>query len=478
MKGAEKGNGLFADIGQVRKNITRRHPEYERMYPQWQYFLDSYEGGQSYVSKPQYLFSHSRETAEDRAFRLRRVVYYNYCKAIVDLYVSYIYKKEILRESSNPYYLEFLQDVDLRSNDVDTMMSRYIAPLSQVFGVVFVIVDMPQITADRNSLNGGNGSGIRPYIAPILPFDVLDWELDSIGRFRWVKVREKFPSERSPFDEHKTQDYNYRIWTKDKWYLLDKEGDFLNPNGPAGENHPVGRVPIVAVYNERSFQSPIFGISALQDIAPCCQKIYNLSSLLDEFLYKQCFSFLAWPGDVDVEQLGTSNVATYDPETKALPHYITPPTDPAKFIESQIEKNIEEIYRLSRIKYVAVSSQTESGIARSIEFHDTNNILTRKARNLEQAEREIAELFFKWLGEKNDVTIQYPREFSIRAANEEVEEAIKVMSLNLSETLNARIGKRLVRTVLPSLNLNEEQRIYAEIDGNTAFQQKGDKSPR
>lgn len=452
------------DTEQLRRNIEQRHPEYELMLPRWLFFLNSYEGGPEYTENPDYLFSHSRETAEDRAFRLRRVVYYNYCKSIIDLYTSYIYKKEIVRESDNPYYLEFLRNVDSRGNDIDTFMSRYIAPLSQVFGVVFVVVDMPQVKEKLQTSYEERLLGIRPYASPLLPFYLVDWELDSFGNFRWVKIKEAVPSERSPFSEYEQPEYAYRIWTKERWYLVDKHGKFLNPSGAEGEEHHLGVVPVVAVYNEHSFAHQLAGISALQDIAPCSQRIYNLASLLDEFLYKQCFSFLAWPGDVDVERLSTSNVITYDPEMKALPSYITPPTDPAKFIESQMEKTIQEIYRLARIKYTAVTSQAESGIARAIEFHDTNNTLAKKARNLQQAERDIAELFFLWIKEENDARIVYPKEFNIRAINEEIEEAIKVMSLNLSKTLNARIGKRLVRTVLPTLNIAEERRIYEEID--------------
>jgi len=459
-----KKSGSGFDIEQLRRNIEQRHPQYDVMLPRWLFFLNSYEGGSDYTENPQYLFSHSRETAEDRAFRLRRVVYYNYCKSIIDLYVSYIYKKEIIRESDNPYYFEFIRNVDLRGNDIDTFMSRYIAPLSQIFGVVFVIVDMPETKEGLTTSYEEKLFGIRPYATPLLPFFLVDWELDSFGGFRWVKIKEPVLSGRSPFSEYEPPDYVYRIWTKERWYVVDKDGNFLNPNEEEGEEHHLGMVPVVAAYNERSFAHPLMGISALQDIAPCCQKIYNLASLLDEFLYKQCFSFLAWPGDVDAERLSTSNVVTYDPELKALPSYITPPTDPAKFIESQIEKTIQEIYRIARIKYVAVTSQAESGISRAIEFHDTNNILAKKARNLQQAERDIAELFFRWIRDENDARIVYPKEFNIRAINEEIEEAIKVMSLNLSKTLNARIGKRLVRTVLPTLNMAEERRIHSEID--------------
>ena len=226
---------------------------------------------------------------------------------------------------------------------------------------------------------------------------------------------------------------------------------------------------VAAVRNERSLCRELAGISAIADIAPCCQKIYNLASLLDEFLYKQCFSFLAWPGDVNTEELGASNVATYDPQTRALPAYVSPPTDPASFIESQIDKNIEEIYRLARIHYEGSHPRVaQSGFAKAMDFHDTDNALARKARNFEQAERDIAGLYFRWCARRNDAQITYPREFSVRAINDEIEEAVRVISLDLSPTLNTCLAGRLARRLLPNLPDEKRREIESELQAGAA----------
>jgi hypothetical protein len=78
---------------------VQRHPEYKAMLLRWIFYLNSYEGGEDYVANTEYLFTHARETVEDRNYRLRRAVYYNYCRSIVDIYISHLFKKEIVRES-------------------------------------------------------------------------------------------------------------------------------------------------------------------------------------------------------------------------------------------------------------------------------------------------------------------------------------------------------------------------------------------
>lgn len=447
--------------------IVQQHPEYETMLAQWVFYLNSYEGGSDYVLNTEYLFTHARETLEDRNYRLRRAVYYNYCRSIVDVYVSHLYRKEIIRESRDAGFHEFLTDADLRGNSIDSFMSGFAAPMAMVFGTVYVLVDMPVVLEELGSSFDEEQSGIRPYANLVLPMDLVDWELDRLGEFNWVKIREAVPQPVSPLGSREKPRYQYRIWTRDAWYLINEDREFLNPHGAAGEPHPVGRVPAVVVRNERSFSRELAGVSALADIAPCCQKIYNLASLLDEFLYKQCFSFLAWPGDIDTEELGASNVATYDPATKALPSYIAPPTDPAAFIESQIDKNIEEIYRIARIRYEGTHPRVaQSGFAKAIDFHDTNNALARRARSFEQAEREIADLYFRWCRRRNDAKVTYPREFSVKAVNDEIEEAVRMISLGLSPTLNAQLTSRLARRLLP--NLPDEKRRAIEEEINSA----------
>ncbi len=460
---------------QIRRTAgtVKQHPEYEAMLARWVFYLNSYEGGADYVLNTEYLFTHARETVEDRNYRLRRAVYYNYCRSIVDVYVSHLYRKEIIRESHDAGYDEFLRNIDLRGSSIDSFMAGFVAPMALVFGTVYVLVDVPVINEELGSSYDEAQRGFRPYANMVLPMDVVDWDLDRFGQFNWVKIRETVPQQVSPLAAREKKRLQYRIWTRHAWYLVNEDREFLNPHGAQGEPHPAGVVPVVVVRNEHSLSRELAGVSALADIAPCCQKIYNLASLLDEFLYKQCFSFLAWPGDVNTEELGASNVATYDPATKALPAYISPPTDPAAFIESQIDKNIEEIYRHARLRYEGTHPRVaQSGFAKAIDFHDTDNALARKARNFEQAERGIAELYFRWCARRNDAQITYPREFSVRALNDEIEEAIRVISLALSPALNTCLATRLAKRLLPNLPVEKRREIEREIEAGASRKQE------
>lgn len=178
--------------------VASHHPEYDFVLPYWVFYLNSYEGGPNYTLNSDYLFTHSRETSEDRSFRLRRVVYYNYCRSVVDVCVSHLYKKEIIRESKEPGYAEFLRNIDLRGNSVDAFMSQFVAPMALVFGTVYVLVDMPAVTDEIVSSYEESLRSIRPYANVIMPLDLVDWDTDRFGRFNWVKIREVVPQDPSP----------------------------------------------------------------------------------------------------------------------------------------------------------------------------------------------------------------------------------------------------------------------------------------
>ncbi|MHC4660196.1 MAG: hypothetical protein ACYS8W_00780 [Planctomycetota bacterium] len=441
------------------------HPHYAWMLPRWQFFLSAYEGGHAFTSQPGFLFSHQRETAEDRAFRLGRVVYYNYCRSIIDVYLAHLYKKGVVRESSSLRYTEFLSDIDMRGSDIDAFMTQEVSPLAFALGTVYVVVDMPESKGAYASRAAELAAGLKPYARILMPMDIIDWETDSFGAYRWIKIRELHAPARTAPGAAKKGETRYRIWTPKKWFLLDENDEFVNPHGAAGEPHPAGKVPVVKVICEKSLVAQGLGISFLQDIAPIAQKIYNLASLLDEFLYKQCFSFLAWPGEIQEERLGASNVANFDPESGSPPVYVTPPTDPAKFLESQIARNIEEIYRLARIEYAGSHPRVaQSGFAKAIDFHDTNNMLAKKAAHLEAAERAISDLFFRWTGEKSGAQITYPREFNVKALNDEIAEAVQVLSLSISPVFDRQVKRRLAARFLPNLDESEKKKIENEIN--------------
>lgn len=82
-----------ATQGDLVKALTQEHPELAKLRPRLDRYIDCYEGDEVH----KYLFQHLRENKESFDKRKDRAYYYNYCASIVDTYVSYLYRKPIVR---------------------------------------------------------------------------------------------------------------------------------------------------------------------------------------------------------------------------------------------------------------------------------------------------------------------------------------------------------------------------------------------
>jgi hypothetical protein len=81
---------------ELRKALEHRHPEYEKYEKAWTRQLDCYVG--DIEKMREYIYTHEREHSKNYSRRTKRVAYVNYCEPVVDLYISYIFRRPIVRK--------------------------------------------------------------------------------------------------------------------------------------------------------------------------------------------------------------------------------------------------------------------------------------------------------------------------------------------------------------------------------------------
>jgi len=469
--------------------VQRTYQMYEEFCRWWTFYLDSYEGGEDYL-RANYLFRHVKEDEGDFRDRIQRSYYYNFCRTVVDTYVAHIFRKanSIYRRGDDEKdYERFLSDVDARGNSMNTFMQEQVAPAAQIFGQVFVLVDKPRFKGELNSKAEERERGIRPYLAIMDPRDVMDFRLDSRGSLLWVRIREprcpsgdpfygengsrsSCPSSQKSFPEAdltRLQDGEdgcvYRTWTRQQWFLHDENSNLIE-----ADEHNLGRVPLVTVFNVESRRYPGLGVSAISDISPINRSIYNWCSLNDEFLYRQCFNILVMPEVPGVKRrkLGAGNALTYPIDASSPPHYIYPPVEPGEYLLKNIDAAIRQIYRLAVLGAVwgIDKPQSASGIARAYDLYQTNQNLVKKAKNLEQAEMEIGAIWGLWEGKKNfKPTVEYPIDFKISDVAEDLKNDFSVLQMNISESFNKALKRRAAARYM-KLHPKEMQQVIEEIE--------------
>ena len=398
--------------------LKERHSEYQTRRFDWQFFMQSYIGGRQYLDGSN-MFGHRLEHRSDAARRLERSFYLNHCRNVVDITTALLFAKGFEIQPAPPEYL--VSDADRRGNDL-TQLLRRTSTLSSIYGHVFISVDVPRIDGDSpQSRRDELLMGIRPYFNLISPFDMLNWETDEGGSLIWCLTSEEIGRDVVEGGRHVVRHNDsqkaYRLWTQDAWYLyVRKQGEWkLADHG----EHGLGVVPIV-VAKHRDFDGGLCGESMLRDTAVINREIYNLSSLLQEILYRQTFGQLVAQGSADeyvgdeesLAILGTSSIFLY-PDGRDAPSYISPNAANAEIVLTQIDRMVQEIYRISNLQppdWLEPRRAPESGVARAYRFMNTNGALRDKADALSDALERALWIASLWEGEEREYTVTFPEQ--------------------------------------------------------------------
>lgn len=447
------------------KRLRSKHPDYQHLEGRWNFYLRSYEGGPDYVSE-ETLFKHQREHAEDFADRLKRASYANFCQPLVDFVPDFIFSQDIDRDpgSLRPQFEDFKHNVDRAGTSLNNFMKQ-VSQHARIFGMCYIQVDKPklpeQYNPDELSVLEAQKLGLDvPYLVSVNPIEVLDWRTDDKGNFIYLK-RVQYLSLADSMDDFSVRSVErYTEWSPTKWRISDV--DVSDEDKPRVSNRDEGPnawkvVPFIPHFHRRSKFNKDIGVSFLQDIAYQNRSVFNNTSLIDEFLYRQCFNILAMERDTtlptanNVEgNAGTSNVLEVPRDAKHMPEYIAPPVDPAEFIQSERENSIKEMYRQAA-QDIMHELFARSGDAVEKGFNRTIPVIAEQADQLQQTELHIFSLWAKMMKKEWTGKIAYRDDYSITNLLD--------MLVQLTTIFNG------IRIMSPTFVREEWKRIVREFDG-------------
>lgn len=228
-------------------------------------------------------------------------------------------------------------------------------------------------------------------------------------------------------------------------------------------------VPVVPLHStDPLLPTSLFATPWILDLANLNFDLYNALSELRELFRNQTFSIFTIPikDQADAEKLkdltiSTENAIPYNPEGGGKPEFISPPSEPVEAYMKYTESLIQQIYRLANLEFTG--GVQKSGIAKEYDWLEFNRTLTSFALQCEQAEYRIAELVCRWQETEFRGYIQYPRDFSIRIA-EELETAMNAITAQILPPMGVvELRKKLTRDILGEfvddklLNLMDEE---------------------
>lgn len=461
----------LAEINRLRSS----NELYQIYLPQWQFFMAAYEGGKDFAETSDNIHRHPREHVDDYKERIKRAHYLNYCEPLVDFFTAFIFAETIQRNGGTnaDFYNDFIKDVNRKGEDVTTFMQQG-SDDKQIFGMVYILVDAPKVdAAETISKAQAAQMNLRPYWVLIRPEEVLDWVSDEFDKYTYWKRRQDIVQG----GMSKRVLERYYEWTPDKITMTDI--DVTNPNkpilmAPVITVNSIGEVPVVLMRYKRSKRYRFMGQSFLVDLAYNNREVMNLTSLLQEFLYRQAFNILAMQTDSTLPtanqsegDTGTANLLQY-PKGAEAPSYIAPSADPAKFIQEERQRIISEMYKRAAQDTVneLFNGSKASGFSKSQSFSTAVPKIATRADILEKAENRLMELTMKYMDKKWDGKIKYKDRYELTNISDALSQMTSLFKdLQMpSETFVKQELKRMVHEFDGKIPLDEMNKIEAEID--------------
>lgn len=402
------------------KALRQTHDLWDKYAPRWAFYLSAYEGGEEFAC-PKNIFKHTRENGSDYDDRVLRLHNINYCEPLTSFFTNFIFSESIERTggSSQSFFDDFTKNVNLKGDNIDAFM-RQVCDDMQIFGMSYVLVDAPQLPEGIVTKAQEQENGIRPYWVLIKPEEITDWVTDPFDNFLYVK-RRQILDEIVMGERHRIE--KYTEFTAD--IITISRVDITNTLEPellSVESMPnsLGKIPIKVTRFKRGKIDPFIGISFLRDFAGNNREILNLTSLLQEFLYRQAFNILAVESDgIDDEtspelDVGSNNLMEHPKGTKA-PTYVSPPVDPAKFISEERQRIKTEMFSIAAQDFVneLFNGEKSSGFSQAQSFSKTVPFISTRADVLEELENSLMQLTMERVGQTWDGKIRYKDRYEL-----------------------------------------------------------------
>lgn len=398
-----------------------------------------------------YLVKHKRESEEKYAQRRSLAYYLNYTASAVNSHVDPVFRDEVKRDwkGNDALFEAFLENTDMTGNSIQSV-ARRAALGSKLYGTNFVVVD--NVAEQPEALEAAIKGRVCPYAYIVEPDRVVDYEIDRHGCLQMFSYKE--------LKDGELTEYNVRTWTAKVWQLTSGTGGVI-----AQGEHNLGRVPVVVWQSRELDPADILPPSEFGSIAQTNLAIYQLCSWLTEILQNQAFSILIYPTTDDKNfTIGVNNALGFDPESRHPPAFVAPPADPAEMLQGQIDRLIQEIYRMANLTLVTGVQEAKSGVAKAWDFERTNQTLADFAANCEAAEKDIVELYKLWTGSKIEYLCEYPRDFAIVDVADELANAQAAVDLQFGTKMLAEVAKKVLAAYLPNLEPEVFDAIIKEIE--------------
>lgn len=395
--------------------IEKTHPGYNTWINEWKFLFEAYLGGRMW-QRSGYLTRYLFESDEEYQERVIQTPYDNHCRGVVHLFNSFLFNNPVKRDlqglENDLNMMSFLKDADLDGRNMDHFM-RDVDIITTVFGCAWVVVDKPRVEVTTRA--DEIGLSVRPYLTLFNPTQVRDWQYERGVNGRYELTYVKILEDQSETHQVYKEFYPDQVLT---WRVdSTRKGVELVDQVP----QPLGRIPVVVVYNERTDVRGI-GLSELSDIARMNRSLYDETSELTQIIRLSNHPSLVKTASTQASAgAGAVIQLPEDLPGELKPYLLQPNSASLDGVRNSINDKVDAINRMASVGSVrGVESRTLSGIALETEMRTLNARLGVRANTLELAEEHIFQLWTAWQGTEWTGEISYADTYNARDRNNDL----------------------------------------------------------
>lgn len=440
--------------------LCNKHPEYDgRLYKKYQAL---YEGGKLFKEcVREFLHPGPADPPQVYDLRIRESSYRSYVGPIIDYFASQLFSAPYaIRtnvETSDEFYPQFKEDVDLAGTDLTSFMKhRFVEAL--IKGRSYWLAEKPSIDdkpADREEWSQMAQFGLDwVKLSSIATDCLIDWECDEYGDFEWVICYYKSSKRANPTAGRDLVTETWKVYDTEKVEVYQITYSKKRPPRPDDE------VPLVESYEHGFNKVPVMklclpdGLWLLNRAAQAQIEHFRLSSALGWSLRKSAYAVGIFKLKEErplANGAGQGIILGPDEDFK----FAEPTGACFEVLQKEIQNQKDEIYRITNQMSQAADNSSHSlgrsGQSKQADQASTEIILHAYSDIVKEAIEKTYELISDARGDEDlHFSIEGMNKFYLHDTQSLINSAKSAKELNIaSPTFYKELDYRVTEASLP-----------------------------
>ncbi|MEE9548676.1 MAG: hypothetical protein V3V68_04910 [Nitrosomonadaceae bacterium] len=464
------------------------HPNYDALSADWDKYRLTMDGGDPYIEAYMVRFSERENDTDFQARKNISPIPGFATAALIDVKNAIFQRMDDIRRlNGSTSYQEVMAGlrggVDLACSTMNHFIGREVLPELIFFGKIGIYIDMPVLSENQTK---SDVAKVHPYLYIFKAEQIRNWVFTpgkeglEFDKLLLEETHENFDENGLP---ETTESIRYRFLERTEngvtVKFFDVEDNQINMAGEPTKDFillDTDKIPFVLMQLERSM---------LTDIANHQIALLNMESSDVNYSLKASFAFYTeqYSGRFNTSHL-KGNEDSPDTEGAEIevgaiqgrryekgmdrPGFINPSSEPLEASMNKQKNLKDDIRALVNLALSAIRPKFSSAESKQYDERGLESGLSFLGLILEQAERQIAQIYSAYENSDKIATVHYPERYSLKTDTEKLKEAsayAEQMATVPSNTFQKAVAKEISTTLLSSkVSSDELQTIMDEID--------------